>query len=258
MSDQQPVPVTTPHFAPASGTDGAAGAAGASGGAAAAPAPAPAATAPAGAGAGGAPQLSASTAAAVASRGTPATLNLDDIFGDCFFTPEGDAVFLGDQAEGGADGSQGGGGVVASAEAVPTRMASRPAPDAAAAPAPAGAAGAAAAASGGGGGTAPSSYVPVSYGGGISTTGLDNPSQAKSTVMGAAAAPSAAGAAPAPKPVPFVQPPQQRHHLQYATPAMLGAARTMPAGGAKRKTSTGSAGARSDRKMSDKQKVERR
>ena len=251
MSDQQPVPVTTPHFAPASGTDGAAGAAGASGGAAAAPAPAPAAAAPAGAGA--APQLSASTAAAVASRGTPATLNLDDIFGDCFFTPEGDAVFLGDQAEGGADGSQGGGGVVASAEAVPTRMASRPAPDAAAASAPAGAAG-----SGGGGGTAPSSYVPVSYGGGISTTGLDNPSQAKSTVMGAAAAPSAAGAAPAPKPVPFVQPPQQRHHLQYATPAMLGAARTMPSGGAKRKTSTGSAGARSDRKMSDKQKVERR
>lgn len=253
------MPVTTPHFAPASGTDGAAGAAGASGGAAAAPAPAPAAAAPAGTGAGGAPQLSASTAAAVASRGTPATLNLDDIFGDCFFTPEGDAVFLGDQAEGGADGSQSGGGVVASAEAVPTRMASRPAPNAAAAPAPAGAAGAAAAASGGGGGgTAPSSYVPVSYGGGISTTGLDNPSQAKSTVMGATAAPSAAGAAPAPKPVPFVQPPQQRHHLQYATPAMLGAARTMPAGGAKRKTSTGSAGARSDRKMSDKQKVERR
>lgn len=248
MSDQQPAPVTTPHFAPASGTGS-----GASGGAAAAPAPAAAAAAPTGgAGAGGAPQLSASTAAAVASRGTPATLNLDDIFGDCFFTPEGDAVFLGDQAEGGADGSQGGGGVVASAEAVPTRMASRPAPDAAAASAPA-AAGAASAASGGS-----TNYVPVSYGGGISTTGLDNPSQAKSTVMGAAAAPSAAGAAPAPKPVPFVQPPQQRHHLQYATPAMLGGARTMPAGGAKRKTSTGSAGARSDRKMSDKQKVERR
>ena len=242
MSDQQPVPVTTPHFAPASGTDGAA--------------PAPAAAAPAAAaGAGGAPQLSASTAAAVASRGTPATLNLDDIFGDCFFTPEGDAVFLGDQAEDGAARSQDGGGVVASAEAVPTRMASRPAPDGAAAPAPAGAAAAAT----GGSGTTPSNYVPVSYGGGISTTGLDNPSQAKSTVMGAAAAPSAAGAAAAaPKPVPFVQPPQQRHHLQYATPAMLGAARTMPAGGAKRKTSTGSVGARSDRKMSDKQKVERR
>ena len=242
MSDQQPVPVTTPHFAPASGTDGAASA--------------PAAAAPAGAaGAGGAPQLSASTAAAVASRGTPATLNLDDIFGDCFFTPEGDAVFLGDQAEDGAARSQDGGGVVASAEAVPTRMASRPAPDGAATPAPAGAAAAAT----GGSGTTPSNYVPVSYGGGISTTGLDNPSQAKSTVMGAAAAPSAAGAAaPAPKPVPFVQPPQQRHHLQYATPAMLGAARTMPAGGAKRKPSTGSVGARSDRKMSDKQKVERR
>jgi len=223
MSDQQPV--TTPHFAPASGGTGAA---------------APPASDPAGAAAGGAPQLSASTAAAVASRGTPATLNLDDIFGDCFFTPEGDAVFLGDQAGGGAEGSQGG-GVVASAEAVPTRMASRPAP-----------AGGGGAAAPGAGGTS-GNYVPVSYGGGISTTGLDNPSQAKSTVMGAAA-PSAAGAAPPPKPVPFVQPPQQRHHLQYATPAMRGA---MSAGDP-RKTSTGSAGARSDRKMSDKQKVERR
>ena len=130
MSDKEPVPVTAPNFAPASGT--------ASEGAAAAPAAAAAAPAPAG---GAAPQLSASTAAAVASRGTPATLNLDDIFGDCFFTPEGDAVFLGDQAGGGAGGAQDGGGVVASAEAVPTRMASRPAPAAAgagaAAPAPA-------------------------------------------------------------------------------------------------------------------------
>ena len=238
--DQEPVPVTAPNFAPASGT--------ASEGAAAAPAAA--APAPAG---GAAPQLSASTAAAVASRGTPATLNLDDIFGDCFFTPEGDAVFLGDQAGGGAGGAQDGGGVVASAEAVPTRMASRPAPAAAgagaSAPAPASAAG------GSSGGT-PANYVPVSYGGGIATTGLDNPSQAKSTVMGTAPTPTAG----APKPVPFVQPPQQRHHLQYATPAMLGGARTMPAGGAKRKTSTGSSsvGARNDRKMSDKQKVERR
>lgn len=235
MSEQEPVPVTAPNFAPAGGTAGSEGAGGA------------------------APQLSASTAAAVASRGTPATLNLDDIFGDCFFTPEGDAVFLGDQAGGGAGGAQdgggGGGGVVASAEAVPTRMASRPAPAAAgagtSAPAPAPAAG-----GGSSSGGTPANYVPVSYGGGIATTGLDNPSQAKSTVMGTAPTPTAG----APKPVPFVQPPQQRHHLQYATPAMLGGARTMPAGGAKRKTSTGpaSVGARNDRKMSDKQKVERR
>ena len=225
MSEQEPVPVTAPNFAPASGTAGSEGAGGA------------------------APQLSASTAAAVASRGTPATLNLDDIFGDCFFTPEGDAVFLGDQAGG---GPQDGSGVVASAEAVPTRMASRPAPAAAGA----GASAPAPAAGGSSSGGTPANYVPVSYGGGIATTGLDNPSQAKSTVMGNAPTPTAG----APKPVPFVQPPQQRHHLQYATPAMLGGARTMPAGGAKRKTSTApsSVGARNDRKMSDKQKVERR
>lgn len=37
--------------------------------------------------------LSASTQAAVAQRGTPATLNLDDIFGDVVFTPDGDTVF---------------------------------------------------------------------------------------------------------------------------------------------------------------------
>ena len=37
--------------------------------------------------------LSATAQAAVAQRGTPATLNLDDIFGDVVFTPDGDTVF---------------------------------------------------------------------------------------------------------------------------------------------------------------------
>jgi hypothetical protein len=38
--------------------------------------------------------LSASTRAAVSAQGNPATLNLDDIFGDVVFTPDGDTVFL--------------------------------------------------------------------------------------------------------------------------------------------------------------------
>jgi hypothetical protein len=45
--------------------------------------------------------LSSGTAAAVASRGTPATLNLDDIFGDVMFTPDGDTVFLSEEREDG-------------------------------------------------------------------------------------------------------------------------------------------------------------
>ena len=43
--------------------------------------------------------LSATTQAAVAQRGTPATLNLDDIFGDVMFTPDGDTVFLSEEQE---------------------------------------------------------------------------------------------------------------------------------------------------------------
>lgn len=38
--------------------------------------------------------MSAETQAAVAAKGTPSTLNLDDIFGDVVFTPDGDTVFL--------------------------------------------------------------------------------------------------------------------------------------------------------------------
>lgn len=44
-------------------------------------------------------EMTASTQAAVAQRGTPATLNLDDIFGDVMFTPDGDTVFLSEEQE---------------------------------------------------------------------------------------------------------------------------------------------------------------
>lgn len=43
--------------------------------------------------------LSATTQAAVAQRGTPSTLNLDDIFGDVMFTPDGDTVFLSEEQD---------------------------------------------------------------------------------------------------------------------------------------------------------------
>ena len=43
--------------------------------------------------------LSASAQAAVAQRGNPSTLNLDDIFGDVMFTPDGDTVFLSEEQE---------------------------------------------------------------------------------------------------------------------------------------------------------------
>ena len=42
------------------------------------------------------PPLSAAAQAALESR---PQINLDDIFGDCFFTPDGEAVFLNDSSE---------------------------------------------------------------------------------------------------------------------------------------------------------------
>jgi hypothetical protein len=50
--------------------------------------------------------LSASAQAAVAQRGTPATLNLDDIFGDVMFTPDGDTVFLSEEQDALASGER--------------------------------------------------------------------------------------------------------------------------------------------------------
>ena len=58
--------------------------------------------------------MSASTQQAVAQKGTPATLNLDDIFGDVMFTPDGDTVFLSEEQD-----------VMNSAESQVTTMASK-------------------------------------------------------------------------------------------------------------------------------------
>ena len=150
----------------------------------------------------GVPGLSASASSAVQSRGTPSTLNLDDIFGDCFFTPEGEAIFLSENPQLQQQVQQqqqlnqqqqvvqqqqqhqlAQGALLASGEAAPAQNASRPA----------GAAG----------------YAPVPQAGGIVTTGLHKP-KAAATVMG-----NVSGNA-APPAVPFAQPPQRAHHLQYA------------------------------------------
>ena len=58
--------------------------------------------------------MSSATQAAVAQKGTPATLNLDDIFGDVMFTPDGDTVFLSEEQD-----------VMNSAEKEVTTMASK-------------------------------------------------------------------------------------------------------------------------------------
>jgi len=137
------------------------------------------------------PGLSANASSAVQSRGTPSTLNLDDIFGDCFFTPEGEAIFLSENPQLQQQAQQQQqliqqqqhlqGALLASGEANPTQNASRPT-------------------------AAPGSYAPVPQAGGIVTTGLHKP-KASATAMGTGAAPPA---------VPFAQAPQRPHHLQYA------------------------------------------
>mmetsp|Transcript_28786 Transcript_28786/g.52091 ORF Transcript_28786/g.52091 Transcript_28786/m.52091 type:complete len:457 (-) Transcript_28786:77-1447(-) len=151
----------------------------------------------------GVPGLSASASAAVQARGTPSTLNLDDIFGDCFFTPEGEAIFLSENPQLQQQVQQQQqlnqqqqqhqqqaqqqqllqGALLASGEAAPSQNASRPA---------------------GGAG-----YAPVPQAGGIVTTGLHKPN-ASATVMG-----NVSGNA-APPAVPLAQAPQRPHHLQYA------------------------------------------
>ena len=92
--------------------------------------------------------LSAPTQAAVAQRGTPATLNLDDIFGDVMFTPHGDTVFLSEEQE-----------AMPSGESNVTTMASKLQGD---------------------------KYVPVNKGGGLYTTQLAE-REKPSLVMGSAA-----------------------------------------------------------------------
>jgi hypothetical protein len=50
--------------------------------------------------------LSHGAQTAVSQRGNPSTLNLDDIFGDVMFTPDGDTVFLSEEQEALASGEK--------------------------------------------------------------------------------------------------------------------------------------------------------
>lgn len=121
--------------------------------------------------------LSKEAQQAVQSRGNPNALNLDDIFGECFFTPDGDAVFLSDI---GQDSYY---NVQASGEQTVTEYASRPVNG--------------------------NNYAPVPFGGGIATTGLDQaPGLAKSTTMG----PNQGNNTTL---IPMQAPPQQKHHMQF-------------------------------------------
>lgn len=145
------------------------------------------------------PELSASAQAAVNARGNPVSLNLDDIFGDVVFTPDGDTVFLSEQTDDGEVLNSGEGDHVAS-------MASRPSSD--------------------------GIYHPVQRAGGIQTTQLDEHGKPALAMGAMTAGVKSSGD------VPFRHNPQAGHQLQYAVP--------------KKKSN------RSERKMSEQQKVERR
>lgn len=189
--------------------------------------------------------LSTNAQLAVSTRGTPSTLNLDDIFGDCFFTPEGDAVFLSEQNNGTSDDAD---MVQVSGESTVSKFASRPAPSDPSA------------------GAAPQDlqqqqqqqqpqqqqaqqqqqqqYVQVPFAGGIATTGLAKPG-VRATTMGPSTTPIEQQQKQL---APMAAPPQQRHHLQFATVQAGGLT------GAKKRTG----GSARERKMSDQQKSERR
>jgi|AntRauTorckE5430_2_1112549.scaffolds.fasta_scaffold13743_1 hypothetical protein len=163
--------------------------------------------------------LTQGTQHAVQTRGTPSTLNLDDIFGDCFFTPEGDQIFLSENHNDDDDDDDD--NIQTSGEAVISTHASRPIAN--------------------DGGSQQQSYIPVAAGGGINTTGL-NGLNGRATTMGLAQNNNGSG----PNIIPMQQPPQQRHHMQYA---MVSTGR--------RKVPVPQSSSR-DRKMSDQQKSERR
>ena len=131
------------------------------------------------------PPLSNAAATAIATRGTPATLNLDDIFGDCFFTPEGETVFLSDQPENERQE------FVASTETNPAYIASRIT-----------------------NGDSATSMEQVPQAGGINTTNLNNPNQPAS-VMG-----NAQNQQSLPQ-ISNMQPKaQQDHHMGYVVPGL--------------------------------------
>lgn len=115
------------------------------------------------------------------AKSNAAQLNLDDIFGDVVFTPDGDTVFLSEQKEDEEEE------LLNSGEGSNfSTMARKP--------------------------TADGQFVPVQQGGGLYTTNLYDNSKAALT-MG-----RAEEAAQATAPVPFKHAPQAAHHLQYAAP----------------------------------------
>jgi hypothetical protein len=97
------------------------------------------------------PGLSAATAQALQAGKANVNFNLDEIFGDCFFTPDGETVFLNadDQVS-----------FVPSNESNPAAVASRLDPNT-------------------------NAFIPIPFAGGITTTHLDQPG-AKASVMGPA------------------------------------------------------------------------
>jgi hypothetical protein len=105
-------------------------------------------------------------------------MNLDDIFGDVMFTPDGDTVFLSEQQKDETLNSGEGANVAT--------MASRAGKD--------------------------GRYAPVKNGGGLHTTQLVDSSMA-SLAMGVSADGVQTTAA-----VPYKKAPQAEHHLQYAAP----------------------------------------
>jgi len=123
--------------------------------------------------------LSATTQAAVAQRGTPSTLNLDDIFGDVMFTPDGDTVFLSEEQD-----------ALASGEQQVTTQASKIVSH----------------------GDQQQQAIPIQRGGGYYTTQLhetSKPARTMGTMVPGVTKTTAA--------VPYKEAPQQRHHLQYAS-----------------------------------------
>mmetsp|Transcript_3952 Transcript_3952/g.7601 ORF Transcript_3952/g.7601 Transcript_3952/m.7601 type:complete len:450 (+) Transcript_3952:468-1817(+) len=122
--------------------------------------------------------LSQQSQHAIQTRGNPSTLNLDDIFGDCFFTPEGDQIFLSENEV----------PIQASGETVISSNASKPILQ-----------------------NGTEQYVPVPNAGGIETTGLNVAGPVRATTMG-----PVNDNGQERKIVPMIAPPQQKHHLQYA------------------------------------------
>ena len=106
-------------------------------------------------------------------------MNLDDIFGDVVFTPDGDTVFLSEEKD--ADMLNSGQG-----DEINQIYASK---------------------------MQGNQFVPYNQGGGLDTTNLLDPSK-EALVMGAAANASV----PTSQSVPWKKPPQERNHLQYAAP----------------------------------------